>query len=170
MITRRFLLGGSAVLAAASLAGCGTTAPSKFKSYSGPPVTGIVVNKAARRMYLLSGSTAVRAFDIQLGGDPVGPKRMEGDGKTPEGYYMINRRNPNSSYHLSIGISYPNTNDVALAEAMGVKPGGDIFIHGTPHEKHRTTDWTAGCIAVTNEEMEDIYAMVQDGTTILIQP
>jgi murein L,D-transpeptidase YafK len=168
MITRRSLLGGSAALAAASLAGCAT--PSKFKSYSGPPITGLVVNKAARRMYLLSGNKALRAFDIQLGGDPVGPKRMEGDGKTPEGHYMIDRRNPNSSYHLSLGISYPNPADIAFAQSMGVSPGGNIFIHGTPREKRRGGDWTAGCIAVTNREMEDIYAMVQDGTPIIINP
>jgi murein L,D-transpeptidase YafK len=94
---------------------------------------------------------------------------MEGDGRTPEGAYMIDRRNPNSSYHLSVGISYPNAEDLARAKAMGVPPGGNIFIHGTPLEKNRTMDWTAGCIAVTNEEMEDIYAMVREGTPILIQ-
>jgi murein L,D-transpeptidase YafK len=167
MISRRTLLGGAAVLAAGSLAGC---APSKFRSYKGPPVTGIVVNKGTRRMYLLSGSTALRGFDIELGGDPMGPKRMEGDGKTPEGAYYIDRRNPNSSYHLSLGISYPNPHDLAFAQAMGVSPGGNIFIHGTPREKRRNGDWTAGCIAVTNREMEDIYAMVGEGTPILLQP
>jgi murein L,D-transpeptidase YafK len=167
MITRRSLLGGTAALTALSLAGCGT--PSKFRSYDGPPVTGIVVNKAARRMYLLSGNTALRAFDVQLGSHPVGHKMMEGDGRTPEGYYMIDRRNPNSDYHLSVGISYPNEQDMARAQAMGVSPGGNIFIHGTPHAKHRTVDWTAGCIAVTNDEIEEIYAMVREGTPILIQ-
>ncbi len=164
MITRRSLLGGAAALAASSLAGCST----KFRSYDGPPVTGIIVNKAPRRMYLLSGSTALRAFDIQLGGDPVGPKRMEGDMKTPEGAYFIDRRNPNSSFYLSIGISYPSPMDVAFAQSMGVSPGGNIFIHGTPKEKRRGGDWTAGCIAVTNREMEDIYVMVRDGTPIHI--
>jgi murein L,D-transpeptidase YafK len=167
MMNRRTLLGGAAVLAASSLAGCAT---SKFRSYAGPPVTGIVVNKGLRRMHLLSGSSVLRSFDIELGGDPVGPKRMEGDGKTPEGPYYIDRRNPNSSYHLSLGISYPNEQDVALAQAMGVPPGGNIFIHGTPLELRRNPDWTAGCIAVTNREMEDVYAMVNEGTPIFIYP
>ena len=162
MISRRTLLGGAAALAAGSLAGCST----KFRTYDGPPVTGIVVNKGSRRMFLISGNTALRGFDVQLGGDPVGPKRVEGDGKTPEGAYWIDRRNPNSSYHLSLGISYPNEQDLALAQAMGVLPGDDIFIHGTPHQKRRSSDWTAGCIAMTNQEVEDIYAMVRDGTPI----
>ena len=164
MISRRTLLGGAAALAASSLAGCST----KFRSYDGPPVTQIIVAKAPRRMYLLSGTTALRAFEIELGGDPLGPKRMEGDMKTPEGAYWIDRRNPNSSYHLSLGISYPNAYDLAYAQALGVPPGGNIFIHGTPREKRRNGDWTAGCIAVTNREMEDIYAMVGEGTPILI--
>lgn len=166
MISRRTLLGGAAALAAGSLAGCST----KFRNYDGPPVTGIVVNKSPRKMYLLSGNTALRAFDIRLGGDPVGPKRMEGDGKTPEGAYFIDRRNPDSSYHLSLGISYPSPQDLAYAQALGQRPGGDIFIHGTPREKRRGGDWTAGCIAVTNREMEDIYAMVGEGTPIFINP
>ena len=153
-------------MAASSLAGCST----KFRTYDGPPVTGIVLNKGSRRLYLLSGNTALRAFDIELGGDPVGPKRMEGDGRTPEGAYMIDKRNPNSEYYLSVGISYPSAQDIAFAQAMGVSPGGDIFIHGTPREKRRNQDWTAGCIAVTNREIEDIYAMVQDGTPIFINP
>ena len=166
MMNRRTLLGGAAAMAASSLAGCS----SKFRSYDGPRVTGIVVNKAPRRMHLLSGHSVLRSFDIELGGDPVGPKRMEGDGRTPEGAYMIDKRNPNSSYHLSIGISYPNEYDLAFAQAMGVPPGGNIFIHGTPREERRKGDWTAGCIAVTNREMEDIYAMVQDGTPIFLHP
>jgi len=166
MMNRRTLLGGAAALAASSLAGCS----SKFRTYDGPPVTGIVVNKAPRRMHLLSGNSLLRSFEIELGGNPVGHKVMEGDGRTPEGPYQIDRRNPNSSYHLSVGISYPNEEDVARAQAMGVLPGGNIFIHGTPKEKRSNADWTAGCIAVTDREMEDIYAMVQDGTPIFIYP
>lgn len=166
MISRRTLLGGAAAMAASSLAGCST----KFRSYDGPPVTGIVVNKAPRRMHVLSGQSVLRSLDIELGGEPVGPKRMEGDGRTPEGAYRIDRRNPNSEYHLSIGISYPNEQDLALAQAMGVPPGGDIFIHGTPRAKRRASDWTAGCIAITNREIEDLYAMVPDGTPIFIYP
>lgn len=165
MMNRRSLLGGAAALAASSLAGCAST---KFRTYNGPPVTGLVLNKGPRRLYLLSGNTVLRAFDVELGNNPVGPKRIEGDGRTPEGAYMIDRRNPNSQYYLSVGISYPNVQDLAYAQAMGASPGGDIFIHGTPPEKRRSRDWTAGCIAVTNREIEDIYAMVPDGTPIYI--
>ncbi len=158
MISRRSLLTSVAAMAATSLAGCA----SKFRTYEGPPVTSIVVQKAPRRMYLLSGNTALRAFDIELGGNPVGPKRVEGDMRTPEGAYLIDRRNPDSAYYLSVGISYPNPMDVAYARSLGMPPGGDIFIHGTPREERRRGNWTAGCIAVTNREIEDIYAMVQE--------
>lgn len=172
MMNRRFLLGGAAALAASSLAGCSTGTPttSKFRTYSGPPVTGLVVNKGTRRLYLLNGNKALRTFDIELGPNPVGHKRLEGDGRTPEGAYIIDRRNPNSQYYLSVGVSYPNPQDIAYAQAMGASPGGDIFIHGTPPEKLRAKDWTAGCIAVKNPEIEEIYAMVPDGTPIYISP
>lgn len=160
-LTRRSLL---IATAAVPLAGCA----SKFRRYDGPPVTGIVVMKAQRQMHLLSGNQALRSFRIELGGDPIGPKTQEGDLKTPEGAYWIDRKNPNSSYHLSLGISYPNDYDRAQALARGVRPGGDIFIHGTPRENRRDDDWTAGCIAVRNREVEDIYAMVREGTPITI--
>lgn len=159
------MLGG--VLAMASLAGCSS---GKFRTYEGPPVTSVVVNKAARRMYLLSGSSILCDHQIDLGSNPTGPKRMEGDGRTPEGLYYVDRRNPNSQYYLSVGISYPNAEDLAFAQAMGVPPGGDIFFHGTPREERRGTDWTAGCMAVSNREIEEIYAMVQDGTPVYINP
>ena len=149
-------------------------APSKFKSYSGPPVTQIVVNKSARQMLFLSGSNIIGAYNIGLGNEPIGHKQFSGDGKTPEGLYYIDRRNPNSRYHLSLGISYPNPQDVAFALAQGKHPGNDIFIHGQGPEGRVLAplkrDWTVGCIAVTDDEMEDIYAMVRDGTPILINP
>lgn len=167
ILSRRSLLGGAAAFAASSLTGC---APTKHRNFDRTPVTGIVINKAPRRLYLLSGNTVFRALDIELGSNPVGHKRMEGDGRTPEGVYFIDRRNPNSQYHLSVGISYPNARDLAMAQAMGVSPGGDIFIHGTPPEKLGSPDWTAGCIAVTNSEIEDIYATVPDGTPVYIHP
>jgi murein L,D-transpeptidase YafK len=144
---------------------------SKFKTYDGPPVTSVVVYKADRRLYLMNGNTVLRDFPIALGGNPIGPKQVEGDGKTPEGAYFINRRNPNSQYHLSLGISYPNAEQVAAAAAMGKKPGGDIFIHGRDGKNRgRGRDWTVGCIAVKDREMEDIYAMVRVGTPIFIFP
>jgi murein L,D-transpeptidase YafK len=158
------------ILAAVSLIACGT--PSKFKKYNGPQVTQVLVDKTARKMWLLHGTKALKTYDIDLGFGPVGHKFQEGDGRTPEGVYRIDRRNPNSAFHLSIGISYPNNADRAKARAAGVSPGGDIFIHGGPvlfADKDKA-DWTAGCISVTNKEMEEIYAMVKDGTPILIKP
>lgn len=164
MITRRAFLGST--LAAASLAGC-SSGP-RFLTYDGPPVTGVVVNKAARQMYVLSGRTVLCDHRIDLGSNPVGPKRVEGDGRTPEGFYVVDKRNPNSEYHLSVGISYPNAQDLAFAEAMGLPPGDDIFFHGTPRDKPRGTDWTAGCMAVSNREIEELYAMLRDGTPVWI--
>lgn len=152
---------------ALGLSGCA----SKFKTYNGPEVTRVVVYKDARKLYLMHHDAILAQHDIDLGFAPAGHKQYEGDGKTPEGRYLIDRRNPNSSFHLSIGISYPNRQDVEVARSAGKSPGGDIFIHGeaSPLGK-RGPDWTAGCIAVTNEEIEWIYAMVRDGTVIDIYP
>lgn len=166
MISRRTFLGSA--LAAASLAGC--SAKPRLLTYDGPPVTSVVVNKAARRMYLLSGNAVLCDHRVDLGSNPVGPKRVEGDGRTPEGLYFVDRRNPRSQYHLSVGISYPNAEDVAYAQALGLPPGGDIFFHGTPPDKPRGTDWTAGCMAVSNPEIEEVYAMLRDGTPVWINP
>ncbi len=150
------------------LAACGN---SKFKRYNGPEVTRIEVHKADRKMYLLHNAEVLKVYDIELGFDPVGHKQFEGDGKTPEGSYRISYKNPRSRYHLSLGICYPDENDVAAAEVLGKSPGGDIIIHGhTGYRGKNKNDWTAGCIAVKNREMEDIYAMVQPGTPILIVP
>lgn len=144
---------------------------SKFKTYNGPEVTRVIVQKETRRMWLMHHGDVLEQYDIHLGFEPVGHKTEEGDGKTPEGNYIIDRRNPNSRFHLSIGISYPNEEDVAQARERGVSPGGDIFIHGRPKKwRNGEDDWTWGCIAVTDREMEDIYAMVQNGTPITILP
>lgn len=151
----------------ALLAGCGV---SKFKSYNGPEVTRVIVEKEARKMYLLHNSDVLKTYRIHLGFNPLGHKAFEGDGRTPEGEYLIDRRNPNSEFHLSIGISYPNEDDIARAKELGKDPGGDIFIHGRPvKNQNGKRDWTAGCIAVTNRQMEEIYAMVRDGTPITIR-
>lgn len=139
--------------------------------YSGPAVTLIEVHKADRKMYFLAGDQVVRTYDIQLGGNPVGPKQYEGDLKTPEGSYRITHHNPRSAYHLSLGISYPNAAQVAHAKSVGKEPGGDIFIHGQPNRKGaQDGDWTAGCIAVTNREIEEIYRIIKPGTQINIFP
>ena len=149
---------------------------SKFKSYNGPEVTQILVNKTDRKMYLFHKNEVLKAYDVELGFTARGHKQFEGDGKTPEGDYFIDRRNPNSSFHLSLGISYPNEADRAFAKEQGKKPGGDIFIHGQPNgmgwRKRRRLgpDWTAGCISVKNKQMERIYAMVKNGTPIRINP
>lgn len=146
-------------------------ARSKFRDYDGPEVTQIVVHKGARRMYLVNGTTVLKRYKVALGGNPVGPKQFEGDGRTPEGLYFIDRQNPNSAYHLSLGISYPNEADIARAKAAGREPGSDIFIHGQAKKNRgRGRDWTAGCIAVKDREMEQIYAMVRVGTPIFILP
>lgn len=162
------LLGGASL---AAIAGCATQDP-RFKQYSGPPVTSIVVNKSARQMLLYSGPRVLRQFRVDLGYAPDGNKLAEGDGRTPEGLYYIDRRNPNSEYHLSLGISYPNEQDKARALAAGVQVGSDIFIHGQGPEGRaaRRPDWTVGCVAVTDAEIEDIYAMVRDGTPVMINP
>ena len=157
------------VLACAVLAGCSS---GKFKRYNGPEVTQILVDKSDRKMWLLHEKRVLKEYDVDLGFAPAGHKQFEGDGRTLEGIYRINRRNPNSRYHLSLGISYPNTKDVAFARARGKSPGGEIFIHGGPRflAERNKPDWTAGCISVTDKEMETIYAMVNDGTLIYIKP
>lgn len=166
----RFLGVFLALVMAIGLSAC---APSKFKRYNGPEVTRIEVHKAARKMYLLHGNEILKTYRVGLGGNPDGHKVHEGDSRTPEGVYRIDRRNPNSNFHLSLGISYPNATDVEVARAAGKSPGGDIFIHGRAGKhtlRNRGWDWTDGCIAVTDSEMEDIYAMVRDGTVIAIFP
>ncbi len=136
----------------------------------------MVINKGARKMYLLHNEKILKEYEVDLGFAPNGTKKVRGDGKTPEGTYLIDRRNPNSRYHLSLGISYPNSQDIAEAKAAGIDPGGDIFIHGQPNRKKerkrakKTPDWTAGCIAVKNDEIEEIYSMVNEGTLITLRP
>ena len=143
---------------------------SRFMDYTGPEVTRVEVHKSSRSIVLWHHGEVLETFEVELGFAPLGHKSQEGDGRTPEGEYLIDRRNPNSEYYLSIGIDYPNADDIVAAEEAGVDPGGDIFIHGTPREFLRRDDWTAGCIAVSNREMRRIYAMVRDGTPITIHP
>ena len=130
----------------------------------------IVVYKERREMLLLRGQSVLRQYRVALGREPVGHKQREGDGRTPEGAYVIDRRNPKSRYHLSLHISYPNADDVARARAAAVDPGGDIMIHGLKDGERRDGDWTQGCIAVTDAEMDEIWALVPEGTPIVIEP
>ena len=159
------------ILSIAVALGLTACAPTKFKRYHGPEVTRVVVQKAQRRMYLMHNDTVLEAYEIDLGFAPVGPKQFEGDGKTPEGTFFIDRRNPNSEFHLSLGISYPTVADVERARAEGKTAGGDIFIHGGPRPSDRSGhDWTFGCISVSDKQVEQIYAMVRDGTQVDINP
>ena len=157
------------LLLAITIAGC---SKSKFRIYNGPEVTRVIVAKEERRLWLMHHDEVLESYPMELGFAPLGHKQFEGDGKTPEGTYYIDRRNPNSSFHLSLGISYPNAADRAFAEKAGKKPGGDIFIHGRPNGKPNKNDpdWTWGCISVKNRHMEWIYAMVDNGTPITITP
>jgi murein L,D-transpeptidase YafK len=167
---RSLLLGGPALL---GLSGCETTV-SKMRTGKSLGATSVVVRKAERRLWLMQERRVLKGFDIALGSDPVGHKRQEGDGKTPEGAYYVSRKKPDSVYHLAVGVSYPSTIDVARARAEGLAPGGDIYIHGQPRGVTGAAriqgDWTAGCIAVSNAEIEEIYAAVGEGIPIFIHP
>jgi L,D-peptidoglycan transpeptidase YkuD (ErfK/YbiS/YcfS/YnhG family) len=136
----------------------------------------VLVEKIERRLTLLSKGEVIKTYKIALGGNPVGPKERQGDNKTPEGTYIIDSRNRDSGYHLSLHISYPNEKDKMRAKQLGVSPGGDIMIHGIKNglswvgASHAEVDWTKGCIAVTDEEMEEIYKLVPNGTIVEIRP
>jgi murein L,D-transpeptidase YafK len=134
-----------------------------------PRANHIVVSKSNRVLALVNGAETLKRYRVHLGFAPEGHKTRAGDGRTPEGRYYIDRRNPRSDFYLSLGISYPNALDVARARALGVRPGSDIFIHGGPRGRvDRRKDWTAGCIAVTDAEMEEIWALVPTGIPITI--
>lgn len=143
----------------------------------GTKVASIVVRKAARTLQLIGpDGKVVRTYKVALGSTPRGHKQQQGDGKTPEGRYRISGRNPNSRFHLSLRISYPNAEDRRQARRRGVSPGGDIMIHGLPNGRgwigpaHRRADWTNGCIAVTDREIEEIWRVVPVGTPIELRP
>lgn len=155
----------------------GLAAPGIARAFALPiqPMTDhIVVSKSKRVLELRAKGEILKRYRIALGFTPQGHKTASGDGRTPEGLYWIDRRNPRSEYFLSVGISYPNAEDMARARALGVRPGGDIFIHGQPMRPREVAaakgkkDWTAGCIAVANGEIEEIWAMTPLGTPITI--
>lgn len=133
----------------------------------------IVVHKSARVMELKHGEQVLRTYKVHLGKVPVGPKLMRGDGRTPEGTYWIQSRKENSSFHRALKISYPNADDRVRSNAIGLDPGDFIMIHGTPNGFPPTKlprDWTNGCIAVTNGEIDEIWRLVDDGVGVLILP
>ena len=136
----------------------------------------IIVVKSTRTMMLMHHHQVLKTYRVALGTVPVGAKEKQGDHKTPEGDYLINGKNPHSQFHLALRISYPNAQDRARAHKVGVPTGGDIMIHGLmPEEawlgaRHRETDWTDGCIAVSNQEIEEIWNLVPIGTKVKIKP
>ena len=136
----------------------------------------ILVEKSARRLMLISQGEVLKTYKIALGGNPIGPKERQGDNKTPEGTYVIDGRNRDSRFYLALHISYPNERDKSRAKELGVSPGGDIMIHGIkngsswPGNAQAAVDWTNGCIAVTNEEIEEIAKLAPDGTVVEIRP
>ncbi|HLJ28416.1 MAG TPA: L,D-transpeptidase family protein [Candidatus Angelobacter sp.] len=136
----------------------------------------IVIVKSDHRMTLYRQGKVLKTYKVALGQEPLGPKTRRGDHRTPEGLYTIDSRNPYSQYHLGLHISYPNAADRARAAKLGVNPGGDVMIHGLPPAYaylgalHRQTDWTWGCIAVTDAEIEEIWSLVPVGTTVEIKP
>ena len=136
----------------------------------------ILVEKSARSLTLLRGSTPLKMYRVALGRAPVGPKEQEGDQRTPEGLYLIDFHKEDSDYHRALHVSYPAQRDIERAAAAGVMPGSDIMVHGLPNGRgwigafHRRRDWTAGCVAVTDFEIEEIWRAVPDGTPIEIRP
>lgn len=140
------------------------------------PADRILIEKQERRLTLLSKGQVIKTYKIALGGNPNGPKERQGDNRTPEGNYVIDSKNKDSRYHLSLHISYPNEKDKQHAKELGVSPGGDIMIHGIKNgyswvgDLHAKVDWTEGCIAVTDEEIEEIDRLVPNGTVVEIRP
>jgi len=136
----------------------------------------VVVTNSKRTLNLLARGKTVRRYKVALGGEPVGAKQQQGDHRTPEGQYVLDRRNANSRFYKSIHVSYPNEEDRKQAAQRGVDAGGDIMIHGLPNgfgwleAMHREKDWTDGCIAVTDKEMDEIWDLVGAGTPIEIRP
>jgi tetratricopeptide (TPR) repeat protein len=140
------------------------------------PADKILIEKKERRLTLISKGKALKTYKIALGGNPIGPKERQGDNKTPEGTYIIDSRNKDSHYHLSLHLSYPSEKDKKRAKELGVSPGGDIMIHGIKNgfswvgDSHTEVDWTKGCIAVTDEEIEEIDKLAPNGTIVEIRP
>jgi murein L,D-transpeptidase YafK len=173
----KLCLARSFTLAIAALA-CLGSAPSLARPPS--PDTALAdrieVFKAERRLVLLRDGQALKTYRVALGADPVGPKRQEGDHRTPEGRYTIDFHKPDSTFHLALHISYPNEEDRRRAARRGISPGGSIMIHGLPNglagfgRVHASRDWTDGCIAVTDGEIDEIARAVPDGTVIVIYP
>lgn len=168
--TRLWTRRNALALTAGFLAAGALPARAAYVPRLAPRADVVVISKRNRVLELRSADQLLKRYRIHLGFEPTGTKVMSGDGRTPEGQYFIDRRNPRSDFYLSLGISYPNAVDVARARALGVEPGGDIMIHGGPRRAadKGKKDWTAGCIAVTDPEIEEIWSMVPTGTPVVI--
>jgi murein L,D-transpeptidase YafK len=148
----------------------GATTPNKQKADR------IIIVKSQRTLTLMNRGQALKAYKVALGGNPVGAKEKSGDKRTPEGEYVIDSKNAKSRFHLALHISYPNAEDLKRARRLGASPGGGVEIHGLESQYawvgslHRQVNWTAGCVAVTNAEIEEIWALVDVGTPIDIRP
>ncbi|MCX5791876.1 MAG: L,D-transpeptidase family protein [Elusimicrobia bacterium] len=140
------------------------------------PAYNVVIEKKAHRLTVYSDGKEIKKYKISIGRGGMGKKLREGDKLTPEGSYIIDKRNPESSYHLSLHLSYPNPDDIAAAAKAGVPPGSDIMIHGLMNgfgwlgRLQRLADWTLGCIALTNPEIEELWKLLPDGTPVEIKP
>lgn len=145
-------------------------------SVAAAPADRVLIEKSARQLTLLRNGKTLRTYHVSLGSNPKGAKEREGDGRTPEGLYTIDSRNGYSKYHLALHVSYPNAADRARARQMRVSPGGEIMIHGTPNRwrwlgfAFRHIDWTKGCIAVSDSDIEEIWKLVPNGTVVEIRP
>jgi len=167
---RLFTVAPAIVLAATSFATAQQPLP------AGTVADRIVIEKRARRLSLYHAGRVLKTYRVALGPNPTGHKQQEGDGRTPEGMYTIDFRKRDSAFHRALHISYPNAADLRRARERGVSPGGDIMIHGLPNgsrgvgANHARRDWTLGCIAVTSEEIEEIWRVVLNGTPVEIRP
>ncbi|HWG20944.1 MAG TPA: L,D-transpeptidase family protein [Terracidiphilus sp.] len=136
----------------------------------------ILILKKEHVLELLAGGKILRTYKVALGSGGLAPKQREGDGRTPEGRYVIDSRNEHSAYHKALHVSYPNPEDRRRAARLGASPGGEIMIHGLPNGKgwvgpaHRVYDWTLGCVAVTDQEIDEIWNLVPLGTPVEIRP
>lgn len=168
--------GGAEAVAGSAATTAGANVIYRNEDGTATKASAVLVQKSRRRLRLLKGGLTLREYRISLGKEPVGPKRYQGDKKTPEGRYTLDWRNPKSKFYRSLHVSYPNARDRANAKKLGRSPGGDIMIHGIPNEFHYAPwlytgkDWTDGCISVTNTEMDEIWELVDDGTPIVILP
>jgi murein L,D-transpeptidase YafK len=160
-----------AVVGFALPAGSRTTAPAVPER-----ADSVLILKKDHLLELLAGGKVIRSYKVALGSGGLAPKERAGDGRTPEGHYFIDSRNEHSAYHKALHISYPNDEDRKRAAKLGVSPGGSIMIHGLPNGKgwiggaHRMYDWTLGCVAVTDDEIEEIWKLVRVGTPVEIRP